>query len=250
MSYLPSLSLHNDHDIALNGTSAYRINDNRVTITIDEIANNREPGNLSGTLSIELWALSQPYQGQGFSGVALAATTIGEINGNHFLSNCQYDLVFNAPPAGNWHLVLMIREWENGTYITRDYINFAMPYNVDGNRSGVRVTREESNNVISVAFKEKAEAVVPAKPEKGMDEIIAKKPASRKVVAEPKKVVEDGLISVNKAHLKEIEAIKGVSKKLAKSIVDGRPYKDLEELIGVKGMGKKLLDKIRSTLKI
>lgn len=250
MSYLPSLSVHNDHDIALNGTSAFRISDNRVVITIDEIANNRAPGNISGTLSIELWALPQPYQGREFSGFAVAATSIGEIKGNHFLNNCQYDLVFTAPPAGTWNLVLMVREWNNGAYVTRDYINFAVPYSVEGNRANVRVTREDSNNVISVAFKEKLETAAPAKPEKGMDEIIAKKPASRKLATEPQKLVGDGRISINKAALKEIEAIKGVSRKLAKSIVDGRPYKDLEELIGVKGMGKKLLDKIRNTLKV
>lgn len=295
MSYLPSvMNSHQPRDIQLNGTSGYQINGNRVVINIDEIASNRSQDNLSGTLAIELWALAQPYQGSQFNGVCLAATQIGELHGDHFLSLCSYDLAFNEPQAGTWNICLMLREWDNGVFVTRDFINFPALYVAEAApqaRSNVRVTREESNNVINVAFSEKSEAPV-ATPittdvPKGMDEVIAKKPvaktttaptakstvsktteaaktsAATKASAVTAKAAEksatntalktetaDTRVSINNASLRDLEAIKGVSKKLAKSIVDGRPYKQLEDLLNVKGMGRKLLDKIRALLKV
>lgn len=275
MSYPSSLSSSDlSRELCLNGTSAYTITGNRVLINIEEIANNRSADNLSGTLAIELWALSQPWQGAQFSGVCLAATEIGEVRGNHVLPNCQYDLNFTLPPAGSWSLCLMLREWENGAYVTRDTITFANPYVVDAptqTRNNVRVTREDANNVINVAFSEKNEAAPAIPAAKGMDELVAKKPQQAAVtakkpaqekpqpekpapaktpVATAKAAASDTRISINQAKLGELETIKGVSKKLAKAIVDGRPYKQLEDLLGVKGMGKKLLDSIRSTLKV
>lgn len=277
MSYQPSvMNVQQTRDIQLNGNSGYQINGNRVVITIDQISSIRSQDNLSGTLAVELWALAQPYQGTQFNGVCLAATEIGELYGDHFLPQCHYDLVFNQPPAGAWNLCLMLREWDNGAFVTRDYINFPALYVVEAapqSRSNVRVTREDSNNVINVAFSEKNEAAVDVP--KGMDEVIAKKPAAKTAAAKAdtvkaaavkaeaaqkkpaatntpaaKATTADARVSINNASLRDLEAIKGVSKKLARAIVDGRPYKQLEDLLNVKGMGKKLLDKIRTLLKV
>ena len=106
----PNFALSPRSNLQLNGRCGFNIQNDRVSINIDSIANQRDNTNLSGTLAIELWALKQPYQGEHFEGVALAGTTIGEIQGQHFIPNCQYDLMFREPPAGNWHLALMLRE--------------------------------------------------------------------------------------------------------------------------------------------
>ena len=42
--------------------------------------------------------------------------------------------------------------------------------------------------------------------------------------------------------------MKGISKQLAAAIVAARPYAKLDDVISVKGMGQKLLEKLRSAL--
>jgi hypothetical protein len=107
---------------------AYSIENGRVTISIGRIASHRDSRDISGTLAVELWALEGPYSGGDFGGIPLAATTIGEMLGQHFLTDCRYELVFQQPPDGTWHLTLMLREWTAAGYITRDYVSFAPTY--------------------------------------------------------------------------------------------------------------------------
>ena len=65
-----------------------------------------------------------------------------------------YDLIFQEPPAGRWNLALMLREWTDDGYITRDHVSFAVPY-VSAPQTAV--VQRESDNVISVSFKGKAQ---------------------------------------------------------------------------------------------
>ena len=44
---------------------AYSMENERVMISIGKIANHRDPGDMSGTLSVELWALDGPYSAWG-----------------------------------------------------------------------------------------------------------------------------------------------------------------------------------------
>lgn len=56
-------------------------------------------------------------------------------------------------------------------------------------------------------------------------------------------------ININKANIKDLEAIPGIGAKTAKSIVDFREtigrFTTVNDLIGVKGIGKKRLEKIK-----
>ncbi|MEE2730036.1 MAG: helix-hairpin-helix domain-containing protein [Pseudomonadota bacterium] len=254
----PNFALSPRSNLQLNGRCGFNIQDDRVSINIDSIANQRDNTNLSGTLAIELWALKQPYQGENFDGVALAGTTIGQIQGQHFIPQCQYDLMFREPPAGNWHLALMLREWNGAAYETRDYVNFTVPYSASWVPT---VVKKPSDNVISVSFNEtekteqtgaKAAAQKPAKP---AEKTAAKaelnqtaKTAAKK--AEPKAApkAQDSTLCLNTASQKEIAAIKGVSTKLAARLVEARPFKTLDDVLKVKGMGAKLLAKIEEVI--
>jgi len=267
--------------LTLVGNCGYRIQDNRIVIDIDEIASRRDLGDLSGTLSIELWALKQPYQGGDFSGIALAGTRIGELLGQHYLAGCHYDLLFQEPPAGTWYLTLMLREWTDAGYVTRDHVDFDLPYEVGDKPT---VVRSETDNVINVSFaaNEKAAAkpvseqpatvkaepvrTEPAKPQapaakrvatttrKAAAEAPKAKPSKPQVPATPAaaankdKTATAVSVSLNKATRKEIAAIKGISKKLAEDIVSARPFKSLDDLLKVKGMGPKLLRKVRDLI--
>lgn len=113
--------------LALNGTSAYHIENETIHVDVEEVINNRSRDNTSGTLSLEMWALSQPYHGGSFSGYQVAAMDIGELQGQHTLNNCHYAMNIRTPGEGQWFLTLMLREWDNGSYVTRDFVCFPQP---------------------------------------------------------------------------------------------------------------------------
>ncbi|WP_317932698.1 helix-hairpin-helix domain-containing protein [Halioxenophilus sp. WMMB6] len=269
-------------ELQLNGNSSYQLADQQVQIHVDEIANNRQLGNLSGTLALELWALPEPYRGTGFSGQALAAAQLNPVAGQYCLRDSSFQLDFQAPSPGSWWLCLMLREWEAGQFITRDYINFANPYVVAAGKSSERAVRSNFDNVIEVAFREpetgdasktelaskpatqvlESKAATTREPEAKVAQ--AKAPASKvpelkgpatKPAARAKSVKYEaaaavGAVSVNRASCDQLHAVKGINKKLAQAIVDGRPYKALDDLLAVKGMGKKTLKQIENLISL
>lgn len=238
----PDISQTRAPSLALSGSNGYDVQGDRVVITASEIANNRDAGDVSGTLSIELWALNQPYQGDSFNGVALAGTQIGELFGQHYLADCYYDLVFNEPGPGTWYLTLMLREWTDAGFVTRDYVNFAQPYLVARKPA---VVQSKVDNVINVSF--------PAKDKPQPAEAVAEQPAleaPRKEKDAKKSARGDALVSINKASLTDIAEIKGMSLKLAERIVASRPFTSMEEVLNIKGMGPKLLEKLRKFIRL
>ena len=219
--------------LSLNGSCGFDIQNDRVIINVSEIANNRGFDNISGTLSIELWALDAPYNGADFNGFALAGTSIGEMFGQHYLSDCFYDLNFQEPPAGTWYLTLMLREWSETGYESRDYINFAVPYVVS---SKPAVTRNEADNVINVRF--------------SGNKSPAKETAGKVSKSKKDKQTTETAISINSASIQDIVSVKGISKKLAENLDAARPFESLDEVLKVKGMGPKLWQKIRDFIKL
>lgn len=108
----------------LKGPVEYQCPDaQRLVVQIGRIENPREPENLSGTLALELWALPESYAGGAFAGHALAAVTLGSLSGGETWQDCSYELEMKAPPPGTYALVLMLREWVGGGYVTRDHVN-------------------------------------------------------------------------------------------------------------------------------
>jgi competence protein ComEA len=53
------------------------------------------------------------------------------------------------------------------------------------------------------------------------------------------------LVDINTADLKALESLPGIGPSMAKQIVSGRPYKTVDDLSNVKGIGKAKLEKIR-----
>lgn len=270
----PQFSQNNNPSLQFNGNCGFNIDNNRVEINIDSISNQRFSDDVSGTISIELWATKQPYQGGEFDGVVLAGTTIGEIMGQHFVPDCRYDLLFNEPPAGTWNLVLMLREWNGNSYETRDFVNFATPYTANWVPT---VVQGKPAKVINVSFNEteksnKADPKVdapkkPAQPEakaapaKEEAKPVAAKPAKveakkPEVTAAPAKAAAKpastpaGTINLNTADESDIAKISGVSARLAARMVEARPFKSMDDVLKVKGMGAKLMAKIQKLISL
>lgn len=54
-----------------------------------------------------------------------------------------------------------------------------------------------------------------------------------------------GKVNLNSASQAEIESLPGVGPALAGRIIDGRPYRSLEDLDRIKGVGPKMLERLR-----
>jgi hypothetical protein len=200
--------------LALAGAFGYAVENDRIVITIAEIANHRDYGNLSGTLAIELWAVDQPYSGGAFTGTLLCSTRIGELRGQHVLRDCRYGLNFQAPPSGIWSLSLMLREWTDAGYLTRDYVNFALPYVVEHTAP---IVRGRTDNVSTAEFA--GNRSVPAKPAES-EATPPRVEAATGAATEPSQPepLPHPAVSVNTSGAQEPAAVQGLGAKLLKMV--------------------------------
>jgi len=77
-----------------------------------------------------------------------------------------------------------------------------------------------------------------------------KKEAAGKVSGEDGPPGEVTRIDVNKASREELETIKGIGPVLAGRIIQARPFKSVDELVRVKGIGEKSLGKMKAYMTI
>lgn len=265
----------------LNGAVSYRIDQDRVEIFAERIENPRSADNRSGTLSLELWALPARYHGGAFQGMPLAGAAFDPLAGQTAYHPRSFYLPFTAPPAGTWNLVLMLREWTPVGYTTRDFVNFDQPYvqappapaalvvvAAEPPAPAAKPVAPARRPAPAKAAKPAAPAPVkpasvkpPAKvaaaaakvvpvaktpPVPAATTVKPKAPAKEPVPAKAAEVPEK--TSVNKATLQELTAVKGLSEKLAQTIVEKRPFASLDELAKVKGLSATLLARLRPSL--
>lgn len=209
----------------LQGTAGFTLGDGQVRIAVDGIDNPRAADNLSGSLVVELWALPAPFADRGDTdGVQLAGVFLGSLSGQQGWQQLAFDLPLAARPAGTWHVALLLREWTAAGYVTRDFTDFPLP--------------------VSWA----AEAAPVAEVEPAALARPARKPAAKKAAPKAAPKAEAGKVSINTASEAELAAIKGLPKAVAAAIVAGRPFKQVDDLLAVKGVGAKLLDKLKGSL--
>jgi DNA uptake protein ComE-like DNA-binding protein len=244
----------------MSGDAGYRIDGRRVQISVGRVQNPRPETNRSGTLSLELWALSVPYRGGRFQGHHLAGVEIGGVNGQAELVLQPIDLAFTPPPAGEWQIALMLREWTATGFVTRDFANFATRFVSQPaiEKATAPVAEKPAVPVAekpAVPVAEKLSILVVAKPAAPS---VAKAPAPETPRAAtapvaPANPPADALpkrVSVNTAGVAELAAVQGLSTKLAEGIVKKRPFTSLDDLRRVKGLGAAIMARVRSSLKL
>ncbi len=57
-----------------------------------------------------------------------------------------------------------------------------------------------------------------------------------------------GLVDINSASLEELQTLPGIGPVLSRRIVAGRPYESLDDLLRVKGIGPKVLEKFKDRI--
>uniref|UniRef100_UPI0035BF8D65 ComEA family DNA-binding protein n=1 Tax=Sphaerotilus hippei TaxID=744406 RepID=UPI0035BF8D65 len=55
-------------------------------------------------------------------------------------------------------------------------------------------------------------------------------------------------VSVNRGSVEQLSAVKGLGAAVARAIVAGRPHAQLDDLLAVRGIGPKLLERFRPFL--
>ncbi|TDO97516.1 ComEA family DNA-binding protein [Marinomonas balearica] len=250
--------------LQLEGQCGYQLDEGtcRALINIEKISNHRDLGNLSGTLAIQLRAYraNQPKDDQSY---LLASTTVGQINGQYYLENCLYDLIYTAPAPGTWRICLELREWSEQDYSLCDQITFPVPMQIDFQptlvEKGVerpvvkttdKIAAEKTTSKLNTTEKHTTDFATPQTLGE-IDESTEKTPTkSRKSSkSKTKRVDQSGLTFVNQCSMEDILDTKGISKKIAKEIVQHRPYNKWKELLDIKGVGPKLLERIKKALK-
>lgn len=267
----------------MNGKIVVDVQGDAADISIEQIENPRIATNLSGTLALELWSLSEPYTGASFNGVQLGSVLVGTLLGQTSWSNKVIHMQLTTPIGEN--LVLMLREWTGSGYITRDYYTVEQAA-VTVVSEPVEATVVEEHPILdliekveeiveavtpfveSVANKvgsvvsalveaaeqliEEAEKSIIQEPEDITPEPVAaepevvkpaKKASSRVLKAKPEPKT---VLSLNAVAEEQLTELKGISKAVAKAIVEARPYARWDEVATVKGVGGKLLIKLKA----
>jgi DNA uptake protein ComE-like DNA-binding protein len=111
------------------GAVGYALHGDQVVLSAASVANPRPMGNSSGSLCLELWALSERYAGGAPRGHRLAGAELGSVSGQYHLPGIERRSAFVQPPSGRWQVALLLREWTVVSgYVTRDYRNFDLVY--------------------------------------------------------------------------------------------------------------------------
>ncbi|WP_083928429.1 ComEA family DNA-binding protein [Marinobacterium rhizophilum] len=242
-----------------------------VDLRVERILNPRAASNLSGSLTLELWALHEPYRGGAFSGTLLATTTqLGTLCGGFEWLQNRFNLDLMAVPAGDAYLVLMLREWSEAGRLTRDYR--VLPRSVG--ETPIPADPVEEGPCELEAEPEQAplaEAPIEAEPKscepvqlpplesvphlpacQAVEIPLAGAPVDAPHKAPAKEPVEASsavsLVSINRASARELEKVKFLSARLARAIILERPFGSLDALIQVRGIGRVTLERIRPFL--
>ncbi|MEP0072886.1 MAG: helix-hairpin-helix domain-containing protein [Marinomonas sp.] len=207
----------------------YKIENDRVMLSADFIGSNRDELNMSGTIQIAFNAQNQ--QSTEPQSVLLASTTIGELRGQHFLSDCYYDLLFQHPPAGTWQLSLQLKEWDGLEYALVDEVFFDFLYQTQAMSDAADAySNEHTTDLIE------PESVLPKESITHTEPVIETQ------------VSGDGHHIINKIKKTELRAVKGVPKRALERIIAERPFQSERAIINVKGMGPKMLMKMLEQL--
>lgn len=234
----------------LSGNVTCALADGMATLTVDAIENPRAEDNLSGTLALELWALDAPYSGGSWQGVPVASMILGVLGGGQKLSDCNF-VVPAAAPEGPGVLTLMLREWGPGGYVTRDYCNLSLEAPAKNKAKPKAAAKKAAAKEEAPKEKVAKEKAPKAKAEPKPVTKESKAPAKEsKAAAKAAKAPVAKGVAVNAASEAELLAVKGLSATLVNAIIAGRPYASLDDLGKVKGVGPKLLAKLRDELAI
>lgn len=250
---------------SFEGSVGYEIQGDEVVLEAEGIFNPRAAMSLSGTLSVELWAY--PLAGTTPSmttGLRLAASEVAPVAGQSRLPRLERRVPFNEPPVGRHQIAMLLCEWTHADgYVARDRRDFACVYERQAPESAVA---SEAQAPVTAAAPVPASVrpaerlrLVPTAAPKGAATVaevvkvpeVAKAPeVAKSVEAKPAETQTPALLSIQTASVEELAKVKGLNLKLAKEIIMARPFTSLADLVRVRGIGQKTIDRVKGFLKV
>lgn len=288
------------------GNVGYRVQGREVVLEADGIFNPRSEDNLSGTLSLELWAF--PEAGGGAEGIRLATSELETLAGKSRLPAVERRVAFSEPPVGRFDLALLLCEWTFAHgYVARDRRDFSYIYespapelpapssapspvpparSVDRLRlippvppvvtaDLGRTTQPEASTVqpepvVAAVVPPVVTAVVPPVVAAVVPPVVAAPAQSTLVAAaaetpappmtgkastvgapsikpanEAPPARATGLVSIQTGSVEDLAKVNGLNLKIAREIVKARPFSSLADLIRVRGLGQKTIDRLK-----
>lgn len=95
-------------------------------ISVAKISHTRS-GN-TGSLKLSVWATKSPYRGGTLSGYQLGVVTKAALKPGYSYSAVKNTAKYKAPPAGGYHITLILSEYDGSEYVIRDYIPASSTY--------------------------------------------------------------------------------------------------------------------------
>ena len=105
-------------EIDLECRCSYSDQGDSITFGAAAVRNN---GPASGTLKLQVWATSTPYQGGTLSGYRLAEARLGQLQAYGSYTSLSYTRPLDAPPAGTYHIIMIVTEYAE--HAGQDYIS-------------------------------------------------------------------------------------------------------------------------------
>ena len=259
------LNLLPNPEIALAGDSSYRMLEGQVELTLGQVNNHRDVFNISGSLQVSLVGRS------GDQTHIFASVELEPIWGQYCVTQLTQLAPLSLPASGTWALSLVLSEWGASGYEACDQVFFAVPYHVEPTEK-TAVYEQADSKVINVDFGQglPSEADIASElslqsdvepnplavelaTDEAVEEVVEEVAEAAKETPAEKAVetaVDESLISINHASAKQLTEIKGISARVAKLIVDHRPYDSLEGLLVIKGIGAKMLAKWKAFIRL
>ena len=245
----------------LVGNVGYSVQGREVVLRADGIFNPRSGDNMSGTLALELWAFRQ--SGAPNEGLRLAAVEIENIAGGYELPAVERSTAFVAPPAGRFQLALLLCEWTLAHgYVARDRRDFGGLYETLAPELPAAATAPQPapdavmppprsvdrlRLVPPTESEEAAASAAPAEPE--VPAAVPGRLSSKPSRKDPPRA-EQGMVSIQTASVEVLARVKGLNLKIAKEIVKARPFASVADLIRVRGLGQKTIDRLKGFVTI
>ena len=267
--------------VYLSGDCGYAIDGNTITLNIEAINNDRSEGNLSGTLLLELRASRTGDRQQHVLTHTVLGTLAGQCffpQCQHLLpfeeppvgqwqlslqlrewDGAEYQLVDSMTFACDYVVEpeLDVLNGKNvievafGSTAGSEEVKEAASKTTEPEKAALKQTPVAKKTVAKKTVAKKAPVSNKASGAKTTKATVAKnqapaaqnqEPAAQAEVSETSSTTNS--VNVNSATLAQLQSLAGVSRKLAEALVEGRPYYKAKDLLEVKGLGKKTLEKI------
>ena len=239
----------------LDGSIACEVEGGEVVLRAGRVVNPRAADNLSGSLALELRALTGSRSPHDLEGHLLARASVGRLEGQAALEDVALRAPFTAPPAGWWPLSLVLVEYTAAGFVARDTFPLAPTAQAEPVRVAVApepaaVGAGPEPAAVDAGPERAAVAAEPAampSPEPTAARVEDDSPVEHEWVdTEIRVTMEPRLPLVStQTGSAELAAVPGMSRKLALEIVKALSFRSLDEIAKTRGIVEELLRKLR-----